>query len=262
MRKETTSWNNVARQYDKHLTQSADNYHNTLIIPKLTKQIRKFLPNKSSRIVDLACGQGIITRAILNDGYTVIGADVAPDLIKKAKGYNSAIEYYNENTEKLSDKFIEKNLNSSAITIVLAIQNIANLKVLIENCKKILRKDGYIFIVMNHPYFRIPKFTSWGFDGSEAQYRRVDAYMSNQKLEINMNPGESKIDYTAAEKTVSFHRPLQGYIKMFFESGFALVDMEEWISNKVSTPGRRAEAENIARNEIPLFMSLVFKIVK
>jgi hypothetical protein len=49
---------------------------------------------------------------------------------------------------------------------------------------------------------------------------------------------------------------------MFFESGFALVDMEEWISNKVSTPGRRAEAENIARNEIPLFMSLVFKIVK
>ena len=123
--------------------------------------------------------------------------------------------------------------------------------------------DGGVFIaLLNHPYFRIPKLTSWGFDGSEAQYRRVNAYMSNQKLEINMNPGESEKDYTAAEKTVSFHRPLQGYIKMFSESGFALVDMEEWISNKVSAPGKRAEAENIARSEIPLFMSLVFKIIK
>jgi hypothetical protein len=30
--------------------------------------------------------------------------------------------------------------------------------------------------------------------------------------------------------------------------------LEEWSSNKTSQPGKRAEAENTARREFPLFM--------
>ena len=66
-----------------------------------------------------------------------------------------------------------------------------------------------------------------------------------------MHPGD-KPD----EMTISFHRPLQFYFKQLGKAGFGVTNMEEWSSNRLSQPGPRAEAENRARKEIPLFMCL------
>ncbi len=57
-------------------------------------------------------------------------------------------------------------------------------------------------------------------------------------------------------QTVSFHRPLQGYVKNFVNAGFLLRRMEEWTSHKKSEPGPRQKAENQARKEFPLFLMI------
>jgi hypothetical protein len=56
--------------------------------------------------------------------------------------------------------------------------------------------------------------------------------------------------------TYSFHRPLQEYIKVLGNAGFVVTHLEEWISHKISEPGPRADAENRARKEFPLFMCI------
>lgn len=73
--------------------------------------------------------------------------------------------------------------------------------------------------------------------------------MSETRVKIRMHPGIDPEAYT-----ISFHRPLQYYFKLLAKYGFYVSRLEEWISHKRSQPGPRAEAENTARKEIPLFL--------
>jgi hypothetical protein len=117
----------------------------------------------------------------------------------------------------------------------------------------VTKKGGSLYIVLNHPAFRVPKESSWGWDEAEKkQYRRVDRYLSELKISIQMHPGDKPSQYTT-----SFHRPLQYYFKALYKAGFSVQLMEEWNSHKQSQKGPRAEAEDIARKEIPLFLCLV-----
>jgi hypothetical protein len=40
------------------------------------------------------------------------------------------------------------------------------------------------------------------------------------------------------------------------EAGLAITSLEEWPAQRVSEPGPRADAENRARREIPLFLAV------
>ena len=55
--------------------------------------------------------------------------------------------------------------------------------------------------------------------------------------------------------TVSFHRPLQVYVKALGKYGFAITRLEEWESHRASQNGPRKSAEDKARKEIPLFLT-------
>ena len=120
-----------------------------------------------------------------------------------------------------------------------------------------LKPGGKLFIVMNHPAFRVPKRSGWGWDdATKSQYRRVDAYLSESKEEIVMNPGKEAAGVAPAAKTVSFHRPLQLYFKKLQKAGFAVSRLEECNSHKESQPGPRGAEENRIRKEIPMFLCL------
>ena len=71
-----------------------------------------------------------------------------------------------------------------------------------------------------------------------------------------MHPGDNP-----KEVTTSFHRPLQFYSKSLFKNGFCITRIEEWNSFKKSEPGPRAQAEDKARKEIPLFLFIETRIM-
>ena len=106
-------------------------------------------------------------------------------------------------------------------------------------------------MVLNHPAFRIPKQSSWQND-NDMQYRRIDAYMTETKIKMDMNPGkrDDKV------YTYTYHRPMQYYFKIFANCGFSVVRLEEWQSHKESEQGPRKDTEDRARREFPMFMCL------
>lgn len=139
-------------------------------------------------------------------------------------------------------------INKAAI--VLALQNMENVVKVLDECARVIKRGGELYIVLNHPAFRVPKASSWGWDEKEKiQYRRIDRYLSELKVPIQMHPGDKPNQYTT-----SFHRPLQYYFKALNKAGFAVLLMEEWSSHKKSQEGPRAKAEDVARKEIPLFL--------
>ena len=245
---ETTSWGGVAAWYEALLSTKKGTYQSNVILPSLLR-LMKIQPNE--KVLDVACGQGFFAAAFVNAGAKVTGVDIAPELIMYAKENvppQTGATFYASPANELS--MIEDGSQDKA-TIVLAIQNISNPREVFAEIHKKLKTGGRLFIVLNHPCFRVPKGSSWGWDRDGMQYRRVDHYMSESKVPIFMHPGS---DLSA--KTISFHRPIEFFIKALGRNGFGVVGAEEWVSDRLSDSGPRAEHENEARREIPMFMCL------
>lgn len=245
-----TSWGGVGDWYDKHL-QSGKTNHDTVVYPRLTRLLGKV---KGKKILDLACGQGLFSHRLAHDGAHVTGIDLGRELIdiakKEALGNKNAPDFF---VSPSHDLYMIKNAEMDIVIISLAIQNIEDVKGTLVECARVLKNGGRLFLVMNHPAFRIPKESSWGFDEKkDLQYRRLDSYLSEQKVKIDMTPGSEQ----DKKFTYSFHRPLQYYSKLLEKSDFLIKRIEEWESVKESEPGTRQKAENKARKEFPLFLCL------
>lgn len=241
-----TSWGRVASWYDELLAQEGT-YQKELILPHLRRLMNI---QKGAHVLDLACGPGFFSNAFAALGAEVTGVDISKELIARAEKNTpkeSHISYHASPAHKL--EFIQEK-SMSEIALVLAVQNMDDPASVLTACSRILTQAGRIHIVMNHPAFRVPESSSWGWDQQQKiQYRRIDAYLTEKRVRIAMHPGSDP-----SLKIVSYHRPLQFYFKALVRAGFAVSILEEWTSHKKSNTGPRQTAENRSRREIPLFL--------
>ncbi len=246
-----TSWGNVASWYDTHLEKTGDTYHEKVVYPNLARLLGDV---KGKHVLDLACGQGQFSRLLAEAGASVIGVDVGKALLdiaeKKNKPYKFKIFYYNTASH---DLYMIKDGTQDIVVCVLALQNIENLQETLKEVSRVLAKDGTFVCVLNHPSFRIPRGSGWGYNEHEqVQYRRIESYLSEAKVKIDMTPGST----TDKKFTYSFHRPLQVYVKAFAKNHLAITRLEEWESHRKSEKGPKQKVEDKARKEIPLFMCI------
>lgn len=245
--KKDTSWNEVSDWYNE-LLKGDDSYQAKVVTPNLIR----ILDIKGGEVVyDLACGQGYFSNIFHQIGAKVIASDLSKNLIEQSKK-NSPKEISFYNTPAHKAQFL-KDGSVDTVVIVLAIQNISNVSEVLAECHRILKKNGRMVLVLNHPAFRVPQGSDWIFSNG-IQSRVVNNYMSESKVYIDMTPGEKNPKKKI--KTISFHRPLQYYVKLFNKNGFVISRLEEWISHKKSGVGPRQIAEDKARKEIPMFMCL------
>lgn len=240
--KKTTAWEKTGDWYDKIVGSGGHLYHKEVILPYLLPLLKK---RKS--ILDCACGQGILSRAVDKEtGY--VGLDLSRSLLKSAK-------------ERSKREFREQDIcepfslgkTFSDVVCLLAFQNLEKPEGFIANANKHLEKGGRLIVVMNHPCFRIPRQSGWGVDEKKKmQYRKVEKYMSAMEIPLQAHPSQKE----ASEIIRTFHHPLSAIVQMFAEGGFVITGMDELRSHKKST-GKNARMENRARTEFPLFLSVV-----
>ncbi len=243
MSKVNTSWGEVADWYEGAVAKDGS-YQRELIYPNL---LRMSAPQKGDKILDIGCGEGSWGAILSNKECVIYGIDIAPELIHIAKTKVPTGNFIVDDANNLSA--IQHN-NFDKAFIILALQNIENASNVIDGVSRLLRKEGHLYIVLNHACFRVPKFSDWAWENN-IQYRRVARYLSEGKNDIIVHPGRD-----AQTKTISFHRPLQYFFKAFHRAGLVVDRLEEWNSTKASQPGPRAAIEDRARKEIPLFMAI------
>jgi ubiquinone/menaquinone biosynthesis C-methylase UbiE len=250
MKNKDTSWNKVANWYDEMLKNN-DTYQAKVILPNL---LRVLDLKNGEQVYDLACGQGYFSNVFAHAGANVIASDISKKLIETAKkDLKEKVSFYITAAHRA--QFLKDN-SIDTIVIVLAIQNIENVNDVLIECNRVLKNSGRIVIVLNHPAFRVPQGSDWYFaDG--VQSRIVSRYLSESKVIIDMTPG--KKDTKKKISTITFHRSLQYYMKLFAKNNLAITRLEEWISHKQSGVGPRQAAEDKARKEIPMFMCLEMK---
>jgi SAM-dependent methyltransferase len=249
VRKPDTSWEKSAGWYDGIIGAQGSEIYQRIVIPGA---LRLLNPLAGESALDLGCGQGVFARALAAKGCEVTGLDAAPSLIRKARDYPSRepIHYLARDAAHLHGLG-----PFDAASAILSLQNMPHPDKVCAAANAALQPGGRMLWVMNHPCFRIPRQTSWGWDEEKKiQYRRLDAYASPLNIPILMHPGQSK-----SESTVSFHHSLTDLMGFGFRASFTLAGLEEWVSEKQSEPGPRARAENRARREFPLFLALLWR---
>lgn len=246
MMQKKTSWGNVAPWYHDLLKKGRGIYQHDVILPNI---LRLLGIEKGETILDLACGPGFFAREFAKNGAKIIGIDISEELIAFAKKEVKGVDFSVASADSIP---MVKAQSVDAVTIILALQNIENMAGVFSESRRVLKPNGRLLLVLNHPAFRVPKFSEWGWDEARAvQYRRVDSYMSEARVKIEMHPGDDPSIHTW-----SFHRPLQIYMKALHKNGFCISRMEEWMSNRQGPKGKRFAASEKARKEIPLFLFL------
>jgi len=247
-RKDDTSWEKSADWYDRLIGAQGSDLYQRVVIPR---SLALLAPQPRERILDVGCGQGVFSRALSAAGARVTGIDLSRSLIRRARDYQSEwpVQYYERDAADLGGMG-----PYDAVSSILALQNMEHLPKVALALNRVLEPGGRMLWVLNHPTFRIPKQTSWGWDEERGiQYRRLDAYAGSLQIPIVMHPGKAQ-----SETTTSFHHSLQTLFQAAFQAGFVLGGLEEWCSDKESEPGPRARAENRARQEFPLFIALLW----
>jgi len=241
-----TSWEEVSDWYGEHHEKGG-----TLLADVVYPAALKLLaPASTGKYLDIACGEGAFSRLLVKKAAHVSGFDAAPSLIAKAKKLAPPKTAYAIGDARTFSKLYPA-ASFDGATCLLAIQNIDAFGEVFSETAKILKPGAPLVVVMNHPAFRIPGQSSWGFEGNAKMYRRVDKYLSTIEIPIQAHPGSDP-----SVKTLSYHRPISAYVNALGKTGFAVTEMAELISNRKSKPGARSKAENLSREEIPMFLAI------
>lgn len=254
-RSPTGGWDDAAEWYDRLVGDEGSEYHRHVVFPRTLKLLS---PRVGQRVLDVACGQGALCRLLHHHGVIATGIDASEKLIKAARRRNASLEsagahapprYFAADARR---PVCLEGMRFDAAACILAIQNIDGPAEVFRAVAGLLVAGGRFVMVMMHPCFRSPRYSSWGWDeAAHVQYRRVERYLGLRKEPIFTHPGRRTGQYTW-----TYHRPLQWYFRALREAGLLVDALEEWPGHKQSTSGPRAAAENVARREIPLFAAI------
>jgi 23S rRNA-/tRNA-specific pseudouridylate synthase/SAM-dependent methyltransferase len=279
-----SSWDHVAEWYDDLIEERKSDHHEKVIVPGV---LRLLDVTAGQRVLDVACGQGAFCRQLAGMGVEAVGIDAATRLIEAARKWSketSGVLFEVADATTLAARDLGE---FDSATCIMALMNMEPLAPVFAGIAAKLRAGGRFVGVILHPAFRAPGQTAWGWDeGGDGvtkgrsneeitarggakdrkrgarehdaalrQYRRVDGYLSAAQREIVMNPGAVSSGETPVT-TLTFHRPIQTYIRAMAENGLLIDALEEWPSARTSEAGPRAGEENRARREIPMFLAL------
>lgn len=249
VKKQPTTWEPVEKWYKASVGDEGNYYHRQLVLPGVLK-LMNLGEQKQASILDLACGQGVLSRALPKD-TKYHGVDISPSLVKEAK-QKSTDKHHQFSVADITKPLMVTSEQFSHAAIILALQNLSDPFLALKNAAVALKERGKLVLVLNHPCFRIPRQSSWQVDQDrKIQYRRVDRYATPMPIPIQAHPSKGE----RSEATISFHYPLSSFVQWLKEAGFLIEQMEEWYSDKVSI-GSAAKMENRSRQEFPLFLAI------
>lgn len=243
----TTSWEPLACWYDGWVGKDGSKYHRHLAIPAVLDLLA---PQLGEQFLDLGAGTGVLAPFITQAGAQYTGIDASEKLLQFARQHHGHQGHFFYGDARRLPAIPEIQAEQfDGVVFLLSIQDMDPLNEVIESAAWALKPGGRIVFLMTHPCFRVPRQSGWGWDENrKLQFRRVDRYLTPLSVPLKPYPGQSGVSH-------SFHRALQDYVNILAQNHLLVDQLREIPTYKNST-GPRAKAENLANQEIPLFLGL------
>jgi ubiquinone/menaquinone biosynthesis C-methylase UbiE len=207
------TWSDIAPWYDE-LVQAGSGPHETAL--KCTLGLLGEV--RGLRVLDLACGQGLASRALAEAGAAeVIGVDSSSAMLEIAvqHGGSGTLRYVRDDAQVLSSVEDE---SFDAVTCQLGLMDIPDLAATLTAVRRVLRKGGVFAFVIGHPCFLAPNAVTLTDDEGHAG-RWIGDYFS-ERFWRSQNP-------QGVRRAGNHHRMLSTYLNALAEHGFAIQRSEE-----------------------------------
>ena len=207
-------WSQIAQWYDAHVesgrTPHAMAVQTTLALAGDVAGLR---------VLDVACGQGVATRALAQAGAHVTGADVTPEMLDAARAHEDAqplgIAYVHADARNLAGLPDEA---FDLVTCQLALMDIPDLDAVLIAVHRVLRPRGAFVAVISHPCFLAPLAQTVRLeDGRQA---RVVASYLRELFWRSPNP-------QGVRRAGTYHRTISTYLNALVRHGLVLEEAIE-----------------------------------
>ncbi len=210
-----SAYDEIAEWYDQGFLTGSPVH--ALVLPALFELIGDV---QGSRICDLACGQGIVTRGLAQRGAQVIGIDLSDRLLEIARRYEQAeplgIVYRWGDAQALTE--VADN-TFEGVVCSLALMDMPDLSTCLCMVARILRPGGWFVFAITHPCFQVPDSRWTGKAGGTVK-REVRGYFKEGFWRSDNAGG-------VRGKVGAYHRMLSTYLNALAETGLTLERMAE-----------------------------------
>ncbi len=218
----TTPWERLADWYDAKQGDNGDLWHRTLIDPTFLRVVGDV---RGLRLVDLACGNGYLSRHFARAGAEVVGVDASAPIIARAKAREAkdplGIRYLTADvTQRIP-------LESETVDVVasnMALMDMEDAGAAILEVARLLRPGGRFVASLSHPCFDQGSSSTWIM---ERFFRRTQVW---RKIARYRHPFADEMPWGIEERTVTtmgYHRPLSWYARALRDAGFLIRSLEE-----------------------------------
>jgi SAM-dependent methyltransferase len=228
-------WETHAGWWQEHFTEGADPEYVEQILPLADRHLAG-----ASRVLDLGCGEGQMSRRIAALGTAVVGIDASWAQIAEARRRGGGPAYVRSSASALPLAAA----SVDAVVACLVLEHVEPFEPAIAEIARVLGPGGRFVLFLNHPLLQTPG-SGWVDDHIlEEQYWRVGPYL----------PDDASVEEVAPGVRLPFmHRPLGRYINVMAERGLLVEHMDE----PPPSPGFVARAPEYAEAaSIPRLMVL------
>lgn len=173
------------------------------------------------RVCDIACGQGVVSRALARRGASVVGVDISEKLLAIARRYER--EETLGITYLLDDARTLRALDDASVdgaVCSMALMDISDLDACLRSVVRILRPGGRFVFSLVHPCFLPPGSPRWTDEEDGSTSLRVSRYFEEGFWRSD-NP------HGVRGKVGSHHRTLGTYVNALTRAGFRIKRLDE-----------------------------------
>ena len=159
------------------------------------------------RVLDAACGPGKYAEELIKMGANVTGFDLSPKMVKFAQERNgNADDFFVHDLSNPLKMF--DNEQFDIVLCALALHYVADWNPVIQEFRRVLKKNGRVVVSIEHPFFEYIYFKS-------KKYFEVEEVSAVWR------------GFGGRVKVHSHRRPLMECIKPFTENGFYIEELVE-----------------------------------
>ena len=218
-----TGWEQMAEWWDNKLGDDGDLWHRTLIDPPLFKLVGAVA---GQRVLDLACGNGYISRRFARQGADVIGVDANAAIIERACAREAreplGITFHVADAARLP---MVEDQTCDLVVCNMALMDIADAAGAIHEVARVLVPQGRFIASISHPCFDRMETSGWVIEHmypTTTIWRKMSHY---RELAVEHIPWPKAGNPPIT--TLAYHRPLSWYFQAFRAAGLVVAALEE-----------------------------------
>ena len=225
---EAQNWAAFAR------TPGHDRAHENINLPVLLN----LLPPPRRRTLDLACGEGRISRLLRSRGHRVVGIDASPAMVRLAAEQESLVLVGDATRLPLADGAVD------LVVAYMCLHDIDDMPRAVAEVSRVLESSGRLCLAIPHPVSSAGAFTRREPD---APFVISGSYLDPAPRGMVVERGGIRLTFH------SEHRPIGAYTRALEEAGLLIQALRE-----VRAPDELVTLDPAGRRwqRIPMFLHL------